>query len=344
MSQDLYKILNVSKKASPEEIKKSYRKLAREWHPDQNKDPKAEEKFKEISEAYAVLSDSEKRKEYDRGSRAFGNRTPPQGYSGSSPNVDLGDLGSLFGDIFSFPHKTRPQKPQPQDVETEVNLRFEQSIKGAKVAITINNPVSCEKCEGSGSVTGQSPQICPQCRGIGKDANGTCSRCAGRGTVVPDPCPACSGTGINHRKRNLTVSIPAGIHDGNKVRVKGKGIEAGGKAGDLYVTVHVQPHAFWHWEDDKLVADVPITPLEALSGAVITVPTLEGSKKIRIPDKIKDGHKIRLPNAGIKGGDLIYKLYFRTPEVPPEAKEYLDALQKIIPSGDQWRNALLRGE
>ena len=255
--KDLYGTLGVSKTASQDEIKKAYRKLARQHHPDANPgDAAAEERFKEVQQAYDVLSDAEKRKQYDRFGSANGRSGPAGGFNFSTEGFDISDLGDL-GDIFSGLFGGRGGRGQQQrgqrgrDLEVEVNLSFEDSLHGVETKIPVELETACRECNGSGAKPGTAPSLCPECKGRGvvSQSQGLfalsqpCPRCRGNGTVIEDPCPKCRGTGRERRTKRYTVKIPAGVKDGSRIRLRGKG-EAGyggAEAGDLFVITRVQP-------------------------------------------------------------------------------------------------------
>jgi molecular chaperone DnaJ len=317
---DYYKILGVGKNASDEEIKKAYRKLARQYHPDRNPgDKKAEERFKEISQAHDVLSDPDKRKAYDRGTGPFGFAT------GGGGGFDPGAFGGSFSDILSnlFGSGGGAQRgpggrqgdvrsgraaPRGRDLETEVSLTFDQAVNGAQVPLAVPTSKACGTCHGTGAKPGTTPKVCPVCDGRGVEAQSQgifsisqpCSNCGGSGTVIEDPCPTCHGSGAQRSVRRLRVNIPAGVHDGSRVRLAGKG-EAGARgsqAGDLYVITRVSGSPVFKWAGDNLEVEVPLTIPEAMQGAVVEVPTLNGSKRLRVAPGTKHGTVQRLRGEG----------------------------------------------
>ena len=364
---DYYKTLGVGKNASDEEVKKAYRKLARQYHPDRNPgDKQAEERFKEISQAHDVLSDPEKRKSYDRGQGPLG------GFA--SGNFDPGSFSGGFGDILSNlfggggPTGTagrsggargrttagrsgRTAQTQGRDLETEVQLSFDQAVHGAQIPLSVPTSQSCPTCHGTGAKPGTTPKVCPVCegRGIESQSQGIfsisqpCSNCSGSGTVIEDPCPTCAGTGAQRSIRKMRVNIPAGVHDGSRIRLAGKG-EAGlrgGEAGDLYVITRVQESpVFKTLGDNNLEVEVPLTIPEAVRGAIVEVPTLNGSKRLRVAAGTKHGTVQRLrgegpPKAGGKGrGDIRYRFVIDVPDkLSPEQDEAIDRLSKVM-NGD----------
>ncbi len=340
---DLYARLGVSRTASADEIKKAYRKLARVHHPDANPDdPKAEERFKEISNAYDVLSDAGKRREYDE-RLAFGGRRPNNGGSsgGGGAAGGFGDFADMFSTIFRGGRAggaggagagTRAGAATPlrgADVEVEVNLSFEQSMAGAQVPVSVETPVACAECGGSGAKPGTNPRLCPDCKGRGvrgRDGGSfafsePCPRCGGNGTVIDDPCSACGGSGATSSRSQIKVKIPAGVKDGTKIRVKGRGQAGsrGGPAGDLYVLSRVAPSRLFTRRGDDLVINVPVTFAEAALGAQVEVPTLDGRVKLTVPTGSPDGRSLRIAGKGaprLKGGgrgDLIATLRLDVP-------------------------------
>jgi len=363
---DYYKILGVGKGASDEEIKKSYRKLARQYHPDRNPgDKKAEERFKEISQAHDVLSDPEKRKSYDRGQGPLGGFGP----GGFDPGAMAGGFGDILSNLFGggagagtagrtgtgargragtgAGRAGRTAQTQGRDLETEVSLSFDQAVHGAQVPLSVPTSQPCPTCHGTGAKPGTVPKVCSVCegRGIESQSQGIfsisqpCSNCGGTGTVIEDPCPTCGGTGAQRSVRRMRVNVPAGVHDGSRIRLAGKG-EAGirgGPAGDLYVITRVQESPVFKAAGENLEVEVPLTIPEAVRGAVVEVPTLNGSKRLRVPAGTKHGTVQRLrgegpPRAGGKGrGDIHYRFVIDVPDkLSPEQDEAIDRLSKVM--------------
>ena len=356
MAADLYKLLGVEKRATPEEIKKAYRKLARQNHPDRNPgDAKAEARFKEISGAYDVLSDADKRKQYDRGS-LFGGGGAPGGGAAPGGFSDIGDIFSnLFGDRVpgSGGGRTTPPPRRPErgrDLEAEVTVTFAQAMEGAQIPLTVPTAQGCNTCHGTGARPGTAPKICPRCQGRGIESEGQglfsistpCSRCGGAGTVIEDPCPTCQGSGVTRTIKKYRVNIPAGVKDGSKVRLAGKG-EPGphqGAPGDLFVITRVQPSAIFSRKGEHLEVEVPITFPEAARGAEVEVPTLNGSKRLRVPAGTRSGTVQRLrgegpPRLGAKGrGDIHYRFMIDVPaSLSREQSDAVDKLSEVM-SGD----------
>jgi molecular chaperone DnaJ len=343
-SSDYYNVLGVDKKASQEEIKKAYRKLARQYHPDTNKEAGAEERFKRISEAYDVLGDPEKRKKYDRGQSVFSTGNP---FGGGAPGGDAG-LFSDFVNIFTAGRagaRTRPATEAGRDLETTVSLSFHQALEGAQVPVSVATHAACNTCRGTGARPGTAPIVCPVCQGRGVEPQGQglfsitrpCSRCGGSGTIIEDPCPTCGGQGRLRQIKKYRVNIPAGVKDGSRIKLAGKG-EAGlrgGRAGDLYVVCHVSESSVFRRKGDNFEVEVPLTVPEAMKGADVEVPTLYGTKKLRVPGGTRDGTVQRLrgegpPRPGGRG-DIHYRFRIEMPsELNPEQREAVDALSQVM--------------
>jgi molecular chaperone DnaJ len=350
---DYYKILGVGKNASEEEIKKAYRKLARQYHPDRNDgDKRSEERFKEISQAHDVLSDAEKRKAYDRGSGPFGNFGGAGGFDPGAFTGGFGDiLSNLFGNATGAARGRqgggRAQAPRGRDLETEVSLTFEQSVNGSQVPLAVPTSQPCPTCQGSGANPGSKPKVCPVCEGRGVEAQSQgifsisqpCSNCQGTGTIIEDPCPTCQGSGAQRSIRRLRVNIPAGVREGSRIRLAGKGETGvrGSEPGDLYVITRVADSPVFKWSGENLEVEVPLTIPEAIQGAVIEVPTLKGSKRLRVPRGTKHGTVQRLRGEGPahlsgKGrGDIHYRFVIDVPaSLSPEQDEAVDRLSKVM--------------
>jgi molecular chaperone DnaJ len=354
MARDYYEVLGVDKKASDEEIKRAYRKLARDYHPDRNPgNPKAEERFKEVGEAYDTLKDPEKRKEYDAGGIFGGFGRGPGGGFGGGANV-----GDIFSTIFGR-GRGGPEPIRGRDLETEIRLSFEQAMEGAQIPVTVPKQATCPTCHGNGAAPGTRPIVCPRCEGRGVDAQSQgffsisqpCPQCGGRGQVIETPCPDCDGTGLTVQRKRYRVNIPAGVKDGTRIRLAGKGEDGplGGPPGDLYVVTHVAPSpVFTHRDDGNLEVTVPITIAEAIEGATVEVPTLNGSKRIRIPAGTSHGTVQRLrdegpPRPGGRGrGDIRYRLEIEVPnDLDDDQKEALDRFAESMNDHDP-RERLLR--
>jgi molecular chaperone DnaJ len=345
MAQDFYEVLGVGRGASAEEIKKAYRKLAREYHPDRNPDDaKAEERFKEVQQAYDTLSDAEKRKQYDAGGMFAG-------FGRGGGGAGRGPAG--FGDIGA-------QRPaRGRDLETEVQLSFRQAMDGAEIPVTVPKQSTCKTCSGTGARPGTMPKVCPRCNGRGIDSESQgffsisqpCPQCGGAGQVIEEPCPTCAGSGLTMQRKRYRVRIPAGVHDGSRIRVAGKGEDGarGAPPGDLYVVTRVAPSpVFKQRADGNLEVRLPITIAEAIGGATVEVPTLNGSKRIRVPAGTQHGTVQRLrgegpPNAGGRGrGDILYRLEIEMPKgLTTEQRKALEAFADAINDHDP-RERLLR--
>jgi molecular chaperone DnaJ len=374
VADELYKTLGVKKDASEDEIKKAYRKLARKYHPDRNPDDKAaEEKFKEVSAAHDVLADPEKRKEYDAGPGfgGFGGGNPFGGAAGSpfggAGGAQSGTFGADFGDILSgiFSRggggRAQAQQVRGRDLETEVQLSFDQAIKGTQISVTVPKNERCETCHGSGAAPGTSPVTCPRCEGRGIDPQNQgffsisqpCPQCGGSGEIIETPCPTCGGSGLTQQSKRYKVNVPAGVKDGTRIRLAGKG-EAGprgGPNGDLYVTTRVATSpVFRRLDDGNLEVTVPISIPEAVQGGTIEVPTLAGTKKIKVAAGTKHGAIQRLRGEGApkgkgKGnGDIRYRLEIEVPkdlneEQQKAVEELATALNGHDPRADLLRRA-----
>lgn len=346
-TKDLYKILGVSKEASQKDIRSSYRKLAREYHPDANRDdPNAEERFKEIQHAYEVLSNPEKRREYDEGPRNLFGGGQQAGRSGTGNFSDFSEVFSQFGDlgdILGRGGRSRSAPVKGQDITISVNLKFKDALEGVTTKVSVPVEEVCGQCRGSGAAPGTSPKTCPQCRGTGARSRDQgffafsepCDRCGGVGTIIENPCGACRGTGRTKSSRPVTVKIPAGAKDGMKVRVPGRGNagEKGGPAGDLYVITRVEKHPLFVRKGDDFILEVPVSFTEAALGADIEVPRPDGKTvKLRLPAGTQDGRQFKVRGAGAprprggKVGDLIVKVSVMVPKkLKKREREILEA-------------------
>jgi molecular chaperone DnaJ len=349
-TKDLYGALGIPKGASADEIKKAYRKLARQFHPDRNPgDESAEERFKEVQHAYDVLSDPEKRKAYDRFGSADGRRGfDPSGGTYDFGDFDFGDLGDLFGGLFGRGAGGRQQRVQPQrgaDLEVPVSLSFDDSLKGIETKIPVDVETACSDCGGSGAKPGTSPKICPECRGRGvvSESQGLfalshpCPRCRGNGTVIEDPCPRCHGSGRERRTKRYSVKIPAGVKDGTRIRLKGKG-EAGmngGPAGDLFVVTRVAPSPIYERRGADLVVDVPLSPADAALGTEVDVPTPDGPVSMKVPAGSEHGKLLKIKGRGapkLKGGkgDVLARLKLDVPKkLSKKQRELYEELRRV---------------
>lgn len=369
--KDYYKVLGVSSDAKPEEVKKAFRKLAQKYHPDQNKDnPSAEAKFKEISEANSVLSDPDKRKDYDEARRLIGGgggfRFPPGGQSGSGPSMeDLfggggfraagGDssISDLLGNLFGGggePRRSRGPR-RGADIEGEVTIDFTAALAGATVTMQTTADSACPTCHGTGARPGTQPTVCRVCQGSGMQSTSgqnvfqlgePCRNCRGRGMVVEDPCPTCGGSGRGKSTNSMQVRIPAGVADGQRIRIKGKGGpgENSGAPGDLYVLVHVRPHPLYGRKGNNLTLTVPVTFTEAALGAEIEVPALDGPVvRLRVPPGTPSGRTFRVRGRGVKGGaadgDLLVTVEVQVPtNLNPDAEKALYHYRELAESSN----------
>jgi molecular chaperone DnaJ len=348
-----YETLGVAKNASADDLKKAYRKLARQYHPDRNPgDAEAEKRFKEVQGAYDVLSDPAKRKQYD----SFGSTNGRPGPT----NVDFGDfdLGDIFGGLFGGA-RGRGQNNQPRgqrgsDVEVEVRVSFEDSLKGIQTTVPVTLELACHTCHGTGAAPGTAPKRCPNCDGTGVVATSQglfalqqpCPVCRGNGTIVDTPCPTCHGNGRERRTKRYTVRIPAGVKDGTKIKLKGKG-EAGwggAPAGDLYVVTRVEPSKLYERRGDDLVLDVPVTFGEAALGATVEIPTPDGRVSLKVPSGSQDGKLLRVKGRGapkLKGsgrGDLLARVRVSVPAKLSKAeREALEGYEKVSRSNPRER-------
>ena len=310
--RDYYEVLGVDRNASAEEIKKAYRNLARKLHPDVNKAPDAEERFKEVKEAYDVLSDEQKRAQYDR----YGHIDPNQGFGGGGGfgGADFGGFGDIFDMFFGGGSRRDPNAPQRgSDLQYTMTIEFKEAVFGVEKDITIPRTETCDTCHGSGARPGTKPETCSVCRGTGQQEvvqntpfgrivnRRLCPQCGGAGRVVRDKCASCRGTGKVKRQRTIHVRIPAGVDEGAQIRLSGEG-EAGsrgGPSGDLYIVIRVKPHEFFEREGDDIYCEVPLTFAQAALGDEIEVPTLTEKVKLRIPAGTQTGTYFRLKGKGV---------------------------------------------
>ncbi|HLH35740.1 MAG TPA: molecular chaperone DnaJ [Alloacidobacterium sp.] len=332
---DYYEVLSVSRNASDQELKTAYRKLAMQYHPDRNPgNAEAEEKFKECSEAYQVLSDPQKRAAYDR----YGHAGVSGVGSNGDPFAGMGDLGDIFGDFFgemfnmggggSRGRASRAQRGR--DLRYDHVIEFEDAIFGKEVQVTIRRAEACTTCHGSGTASGRGPSICAQCQGRGQvryqqgffSIARTCNACGGTGSVITDPCPTCRGDGRQEKQHTLQVKIPAGVEEGTRIRYQGEGDAGrfGGPSGDLYIVLSVRPHEFFERDGNDLHCVIPISFTQAALGDEITIPTLEGDTKLKIPEGTQSGKEIRLRGKGVPylnehgRGDLVITVAVQTPK------------------------------
>jgi molecular chaperone DnaJ len=365
--RDYYEVLGVSKNSSKDEIKDAYRKLAMQYHPDRNKSPDAEEKFKEISEAYAVLSDDEKRQQYDMlGHAGFDQRyTPEDIFRGADFDSVFRDLGfGSFGDIFrsffggGFGGGFAERINRGQDLVYDLEMTLEEAARGAEKEIEVPRTEKCDVCNGSGASPGTSPRTCPRCNGAGKVQHmrkssfamyvqvTPCPTCRGKGMLIDSPCKNCRGTGLVKKRRKISVKVPVGIDDGYQLRLRGEGemVPNGGSPGDLYVLVHIVPHELFMREGDDLLYALTISYPQAALGAEVSVPTLEGPIAVKIPSGTQPGEVIRLRGKGMprfRGygkGDLLVRVGIMVPEkLTQQQRTLLEQLAKEFNQDIQQR-------
>ncbi len=347
---DYYEVLGVAKTASDQELKAAYRKLAMQHHPDRNPgDKQSEERFKDCSEAYQVLSDPEKRAAYDRFGHAGVNGAG--GFNGNPFGAqDIGDIfGDLFGEMFNMgggrQRTSRVQKGH--DVRHDVTIEFEEAVFGKEVPVTVKRREACPDCRGMGTATGRGPTTCPQCQGRGQvryqqgffSVARTCSACGGTGTVISDPCPSCRGDGRRERQHEILVNIPAGVEDGTRIRYQGEGDAGrfGGPGGDLYIVLHVRAHKFFERDGNDLHCVIPISFPQAALGTEIAIATLDGETKLKVPEGTQSGQTFRIRGKGIPHlnaygrGDLLAQVVVKIPTKLTKAqKEKLKDLGETL--------------
>ncbi|HEX6874220.1 MAG TPA: molecular chaperone DnaJ [Nocardioidaceae bacterium] len=375
-TKDFYKVLGVSKDATADDIKKAYRKLARAYHPDSKPGDKvAEERFKQVAEAYDVVGDPDKRKKYDE-IRTYGGGFGPftagsPGGAGGGVHFDIGDFlgrqgggggfGDVFGTMFGGGGRGRQAPRRGADIETDVTISFLDSVDGVTVPLRLSSDAPCPDCNGTGARSGSVPRVCPECEGTGMHAASvggaftmteTCPACHGRGLVVDDPCPTCHGSGRGLSSRTIQARIPAGVKDGQRIRLRGKGAsgERGGPAGDLFVNVKVAPHSVFGRKGDNLTMTAPISFDEAALGAEIKVPTLSGAPvTVRIPPGTPNGRTFRVRGKGVRGkdghhGDLLVTVEVHVPAtLDDKAKEAVRAYREATAGSDLRANLLSGG-
>ena len=352
--RDYYEVLGLSKSANETEIKKAYRSMAKKYHPDMNPgNAEAEAKFKEVNEAYAVLSDADKKAKYDQFGHAAFDPAAGGGYGGGFSGFgDFGDIGDIFGSFFGggFGGASRQSRNAPmrgEDVLARVTITFEEAAFGVKKDVSYNRVQKCSDCGGSGAAKGSHAETCSVCRGSGQrtvtqriagmafQSTATCDACRGTGKIIKDPCTNCRGTGYVKVSKKLSVNIPAGINDGERIALRGQGCDGrnGGPAGDLVIVVTVKRHSFFERDGYNIYCDVPLTVAEATLGAEIDVPTLEGTQKFTIPEGTQPGTQFTLRQKGIpfinnanRRGDLIFTAVIEIPKgLNDKQKEHMRA-------------------
>lgn len=355
--RDYYEILGVDRDASEADIKKSYRRVAMKYHPDRNSDDHdAEDKFKEASEAYEVLSNADKRAAYDRfGHEGLGNGGGGQGGAGGFSDI----FGDVFGDIFGGGGRSRGGPARGSDLRYNLELDLEEAVRGTTTTIRVPNLVSCETCDGSGARKGTQPTSCGTCGGVGQvrmsqgffSVQQACPKCRGRGVLISDPCGACHGQGRREEVKNLSVKVPPGVDNGDRIRLTGEG-EAGttgGPSGDLYVQITVREHDIFQRDGRNLYCEVPISFVDAALGGELEVPTLSGKVKLKVPPETQTGRLFRLRGKGVPSvrggglGDLLCRVVLETPvNLSARQKELLEEFhldlkgQKNSPRQTTW--------
>ncbi len=360
--RDYYDVLGVNRDASEEEIKKAYRKLAMKWHPDRNpENPKAEERFKEAKEAYEILTDAQKRSAYDQFGHAGVDPTAAAGAGAGAGFQGFGDIFSdIFGDIFGGARAGRSNVYRGADLRYNLELTLEQAAHGFETRIRIPTLAECGTCHGSGAKPGTQPQTCATCRGAGQvrisqgpfSIAQTCPRCHGSGKTVAHPCASCGGAGRVKHHKTLSVRIPAGVDEGDRVRLGGEG-EAGvngGPPGDLYVQVHLRPHSVFQRDHDDLHCEMPISITSAALGGEIAIPTLDGSARINVPSGTQTGRTFRLRGKGIRGvrsqapGNLFCHVVVETPvNLTSRQRELLQEFETISQKDAARHNPRAKG-
>lgn len=349
--KDYYDVLGVERGADEKAIKRAYKKLAMQYHPDRTKGDKAkEEKFKEIQEAYEILGDKEKRAAYDQ----YGHAAFEQGgmggggFSGGFSGADFGDIfGDMFGDIFGGGGRGRQRVVRGEDLRYDIQITLEEAVKGTTKDIQINTLAHCDSCDGTGAEKGSKVETCPSCHGSGRIrrqqgffvTEAVCPTCHGSGKKIEKPCKSCHGEGRVHKKKNLSVKIPAGVDTGNQLRLSGEGAagENGAPAGDLYVVIHVKEHHIFERDGNNLYCEVPISFSMAALGGEIEVPTLDGKVKLKIPAETQTGKLFCMRGKGVSStrsgyaGDLICRVVIETPvNLNKEQKELLEKLEESL--------------
>ena len=351
--RDYYEVLGISKGASEDEIKKAYKKMARKYHPDLNPDNKeAEEKLKEVNEAYEVLSDPDKKARYDQYGHAGVDPNFGAGGAGFDGNFDFGDLGDIFGSFFGGGfgggRRTNPNAPQRgESIRMSLAISFEEAAFGCEKEVTVDRMEECGTCHGSGCAAGTTPEVCPDCHGTGTvqvrrqtpmgvfATSSPCTRCGGKGRIIHQPCKDCHGTGSVRKRKTIQATIPAGIDNGQTISIRGQGHAGknGGPAGDLLITITIRPHELFRREGTSVLCEAPITFAQAVLGAELEIPTIDGKVKYTLPEGTQSGTTFRLKGKGIPSingrgrGDQYVTVYIETPK--NLNKEQKEALKKF---------------
>lgn len=358
--RDYYEVLGVGRGASEDEIKKAYKKMARKYHPDLNPgDKEAEEKFKEVNEAYEVLSDANKKARYDQYGHTgvdpnFGAGT---GFDGGFDFGDLGDIfGSFFGGGFGGGRRTNPNAPQRgESIRMSLTISFEEAAFGCEKAVTVERMEQCETCHGSGCAAGTTPEVCPDCHGTGTvqvrrqtpmgvfATSSPCPKCGGKGRIIHQPCTDCCGSGAVRKRKTIKATIPAGIDNGQTISIRGQGNAGknGGAPGDLLITITVRPHELFRREGTSVLCEAPITFTQAVLGAELEIPTIDGKVKYTLPEGTQSGTTFRLKGKGIPSingrgrGDQYVTVYIETPRnLNREQKEALKKFAETLGEGN----------
>ena len=364
--RDFYEVLGVSKGASEDEIKKAYKKMARKYHPDLNPgDKTAEEKFKEVNEAYEVLSDPQKKARYDQYGHAGVDPNFGAGGGFDGAGFDFGDLGDIFGSFFGGGfgggRRANPNAPQRgESIRMSVSISFEEAAFGCEKSVTLDRYEQCDTCHGSGCAAGTSPEVCPDCHGTGTvqvrrqtpmgvfASTSPCGRCGGKGRIIHQPCPDCHGSGNVRKRRTIQATIPAGIDDGQTISIRGQGHAGvnGGPAGDLLITITVRPHEIFRREGTSVLCDAPITYAQAVLGAELEIPTIDGKVKYTLPEGTQTGTTFRLKGKGIpslnggRRGDQYVTVHIETPRnLNREQKEALKKFADTLGENnhEEWK-------
>ena len=351
--RDYYEVLGITKGASEDEIKKAYKKMARKYHPDLNPgDKEAEEKFKEVNEAYEVLSDPDKKARYDQYGHAGVDPNFGAGGAGFDGSFDFGDLGDIFGSFFGGGfgggRRTNPNAPQRgESIRMSLAISFEEAAFGCEKEVTVDRMEQCGACHGSGCAPGTSPEVCPDCHGSGQvqvrrqtpmgvfASTSPCPKCGGKGQIIHQPCKDCHGTGSARKRKTIQASIPAGIDNGQTISIRGQGNAGknGGPAGDLLITITIRPHELFRREGTSVLCEAPITFAQAVLGAELVIPTIDGKVKYDLPEGTQSGTTFRLKGKGIPSipgrgrGDQYVTVYIETPR--NLNKEQKEALKKF---------------
>jgi molecular chaperone DnaJ len=363
-ARDYYEVLGVGRGASPDEIKKAYRALALKFHPDRNPDDKtdADRKFKEASEAYRILADPEKRRQYDQfghaafngGAGGFSGFDFGGGFAGASMFEDV--LGDLFGDFFGGGRRRGRARPaRGDDLRYDLELTFDEAVAGVEKRITVPRTVDCEACGGSGAKAGTSPETCPACQGVGQvrfqqglfQIAKTCGQCNGEGGIIRSPCAKCRGMGSVRNRRDIKVRVPAGVEDGSRLKLRGEG-EAGlngGPTGDLYVVLQVTPHPIFQRDGAQILCEIPVSMVQAALGAEVEIPTLDGVSKLDVPPGTQTGKLFSIRGKGVKDlrsgkrGDQIVRVVVETPT--RLSKQQKKLLKEFDDAGSQAQDSMV---